>query len=45
METINTTKETKEEFEKERMITIGNQAKAINQDKFLEMLIVNWRTK
>jgi len=43
METINTTEEVKEQFEKERMMHIGKEAKAFNQSQFLEILIKHWR--
>jgi len=45
METINVSEKTKKMFEEERMITIGKEARAINQNEFVELLIKNWRTK
>jgi len=45
METINITKETKEEFEKERFNLRMKERRNIFQDEFIQMLIKYWRTK
>ncbi len=45
METINITKETKEEFEKERFNLRMTEKRNIFQDEFIQMLIKHWRGK
>lgn len=43
METINVTKKTKKEFEKERFNLRYKEDKLISQDEFIMMLLKNWR--
>jgi len=45
METINITKQTKEEFEKERFNLRMKEKRNIFQDEFVEMLLKEWRSK
>ena len=45
METINITKETKEELEKERFNLRMKKGRNIFQDEFIQMLIKHWRNK
>ena len=45
MKTINITKQTKEEFEKERFNSRMKERRNIFQDEFVEMLLKHWRLK
>lgn len=45
METINVTKETKNEFEKDRFNLRMKENKIVSQEEFMQMLIKNWREK
>ncbi len=45
METINVTKETKNEFEKDRFNLRMEENRIFSQEEFIQMLIKNWRTK
>lgn len=45
METININQDTKNEFEKERFQMRLKENKLVSQDDFLELLIINWKSK